>query len=143
MVLDVYNFYSELKDAGKSDVVVINLYEINTYIQNKRVALEKERGNPFGRDEPLLQEDARKLVLTKYYNFLDIFSKADSDILPPRREGVDYRINLKPGARPEDLHYSPLYKISLEKLEVYQNTYWITSERDLSSLVAPYRLPRY
>jgi len=80
--------------------------------------LEKERGNPFRRDEPLLREDAWKLVPIKYYDFFDVFSKVDSDILPPWREGVDYRIDFKPGARPEDLYYSLLYKMSLEELEV-------------------------
>jgi len=46
-----------------------------------------------------------------------MFNKANSNILPPQREGVDHKINLEPGTRPENLHYSPLYKISLEELK--------------------------
>jgi len=119
MVLDAYNFYFKLKNTNKLDIIVTNLYEINTYIQNKYAALEKERGDPLGRNEPSLQKDTRKLVPTKYHNFLDIFSKANSDILPPQKEGVDYKINLEPETRPEDLHYSPLYKMLLKELKAY------------------------
>jgi len=80
--------------------------------------LEKEKGDPFGKNEPLLRKDTRKLVPIEYYDFLNIFNKVDSNILPPRREGVDYRINLEFKTRLKDLYYNLLYKILLEKLKV-------------------------
>jgi len=32
IIFNVYNFYSKLKDAGESDIIVINLCEIDIYI---------------------------------------------------------------------------------------------------------------
>jgi hypothetical protein len=48
-----------------------------------------------------------------YRDFIDIFSKAASDRLPPHRS-YDYKIALE---KENILIYSPLYKIFLEKLE--------------------------
>ena len=79
----------------------------------------KKKSNPLKRDKPLLRKNTWKLVPIKYYNFLNIFSKVDSNILPPQRKGIDYRIDLEPRAWPEDLYYSLLYKILLKKLKVY------------------------
>jgi len=42
-------------------------------------------------------------------------------MLPKYRGGYnDYYIYIEAGKRPEDLGYSPLYKISLDELEVYR-----------------------
>jgi len=32
IILNVYDFYSKLKNIGKSDIIVTNLCEIDTYI---------------------------------------------------------------------------------------------------------------
>ena len=70
------------------------------------------------------EEDFRKRVLEKvpqaYHQFLDVFSKAESDTITPYRIGVDYKIELTKGAKPEDLGYSPLYKLSAYELETYK-----------------------
>jgi len=56
-----------------------------------------------------------------YNDFLDVFSKTDSNTLSKYRGGYDnYYIYVEAGKRPEDLGYSPLYKISLNKLKVYR-----------------------
>ena len=56
-----------------------------------------------------------------YNNFLDVFSKTDSNTLPKYRGEYDnYYIYVEAGKRPEDLGYSPLYKMSLDELEVYR-----------------------
>ena len=57
-----------------------------------------------------------KKVLEEYYDFLNVFSKYDSDILP-EYQPYDHKIELEPGYWPKELSYSPLYKISLNKLE--------------------------
>jgi hypothetical protein len=49
-----------------------------------------------------------------YYDFIDIFSKAASDLLPPHRS-YDYKIILE---KENILTYSPLYKMSLKKLKI-------------------------
>ena len=42
-------------------------------------------------------------------------------MLPAHRRGYDdYYIYIEAGRRPEDLGYSPLYKILLNELEVYR-----------------------
>ncbi|KAK7960412.1 retrovirus polyprotein [Apiospora saccharicola] len=46
-----------------------------------------------------------------YKDFHNVFSKKDSDVLAPYRPGVDHHIELNEGSKPEDLGYSPLYKI--------------------------------
>lgn len=55
-----------------------------------------------------------------YYDYLDMFSKAKSDRLLPLRVGVDYKIELTLGLVLEDLNFSLLYKLSLDKLEAYR-----------------------
>jgi hypothetical protein len=48
-----------------------------------------------------------------YHDFINIFSKVASDLLPPHRS-YDYKIILK---KENTLTYSPLYKISFKELE--------------------------
>jgi hypothetical protein len=52
-------------------------------------------------------------VPNNYKDFIDIFSKIESDKLPPHRS-YDYKITLKSD---NILKYSPLYKISIKELE--------------------------
>jgi len=56
-------------------------------------------------------------VLYCYHLLLDMFSKADSDAMPPFRANVDHKIELLPGSNPEDLGYTALWKLSTEELE--------------------------
>jgi len=56
-------------------------------------------------------------VPTCYHDYLDVFSKAESDTLPPFRPKVDHKIELLPGSSPEDLGYTGLWKLSAEELE--------------------------
>jgi hypothetical protein len=49
-----------------------------------------------------------------------MFSKAKLDRLPPLRPGINYKIDLVLGVAPEELSFSPLYKLSLEELEAYR-----------------------
>jgi hypothetical protein len=59
-------------------------------------------------------------VPTEYYDYLDVFSKVELDILPIVKPGVDYRVKLNEGYLPKDLRYNLLYKMSLEESEVYK-----------------------
>ena len=51
-----------------------------------------------------------------YLEFPDVFSKVQSDVLPPFRLTIDYKIQLMEGAHPEDLNYSPIYKLLAKEL---------------------------
>ena len=68
-------------------------------------------------DDNELYRLALEKVPTCYYNCLDMFSKADSDALPPFRPNVDYKIELLPGSNSGDLGYTGLWKLSAKELE--------------------------
>lgn len=72
-------------------------------------------------DDETLRRKVFESVPYVYHEYLDVFSKAESDRLALYREGVDYRIELKEGKSEDDLGFSPLYKMSLEELEAYRD----------------------
>jgi transposase InsO family protein len=67
--------------------------------------------------EPTEDELDDELVLEKippeYRDFLDVFSKKESDVLPPHRT-IDHKIEL---LKDHDMGYSPLYKMSVGELQ--------------------------
>jgi hypothetical protein len=69
--------------------------------------IENRRNLFFSTEEELAQ------VPEAYYDFIDIFSKTASDLLPPHRS-YDHKIILE---KENILTYSPLYKIFLKELE--------------------------
>jgi predicted aspartyl protease len=112
------NTYPLMKMARKAPAAgVTSLFEIDCLIQ-----VEKERAKAgkdgLGDDSAELQKLVDKMLPPEYRKYHDVFSKAKSDKLPPYRPATDHKIDLTDDARPEDLGYSPLYKLSLEELEV-------------------------
>jgi hypothetical protein len=101
--------------AKKGHLGVTSLYEIDRFIQDRQ---EMDLAARSLTDD---KEELRHLVETKvpkdYSDYYDVFSKVRSDELPPYRRGVDHKIDLIPDARPEELNYSPLYKMSVAELE--------------------------
>ena len=59
--------------------------------------------------------DPPTVLPPQYHEFLDIFSKDDTDKLPPLRPGVDHEIKMEPGIQAPS---GPLYGMSREELEV-------------------------
>ena len=59
--------------------------------------------------------DPATLLPTQYQKFLDIFSKDDTDKLPPLHSGVDHKIKMEPGTQAPS---GCLYSMSREELEV-------------------------
>ena len=55
-----------------------------------------------------------------YYNFLDIFNKAKSNVLPDYKIGINYQIKLEEGYYKDELGVNPLYRIILTELEEYR-----------------------
>ena len=65
--------------------------------------------------KPKKHVDPATLLSAQYHKFLDIFSKDDTDKLPPLHPGVDHKIKMEPGTQAPS---GPLYSMSREKLEV-------------------------
>jgi hypothetical protein len=111
---------------------VTSLYEIDRFIQDKK---NKEAG--LEDDEEELRRKVLTIVPPEYHEFQDVFSKVQSDTLPPFRPTIDHKIQLTEGAQPEDLEYSPMYKLSKNwrPASVLSRR---TSARDLSRPVKPH-----
>ena len=63
-----------------------------------------------------LQAKIQELILNIYYNYLDIFSKAELNKLLKLREAGNYSIYLQNSKGQKSLGFAPLYKLILEKL---------------------------
>ena len=59
--------------------------------------------------------DPATVLPPQYHEFLDIFSKDDTDKLPPQCSGVDHEIKMEPGTQAPS---GPLYGMSREELKV-------------------------
>lgn len=93
---------------------VTTLHAIDKAIQEKRVASEELMPS----DSDSLRQKALQVVPEQYHGYLDVFSKFESDKLPPYRP-CDHKITLNEGAKPEELlGYSGLRKMSLEEMEI-------------------------
>ena len=105
---------------AKADIGMTSIYEIDRLIEDRKA--EELNDDPLSRDP----EQVRQLIAEKLPSYLDdfkdVFSKAQSDDLPPHREAADHRIELKEGAA-ERLAAapSPLYGMDREKLELVKD----------------------
>ncbi|CAJ2504095.1 Uu.00g114890.m01.CDS01 [Anthostomella pinea] len=90
-------------------------YSITTLFSIDGVITQKKKESMLNDDDNDLRRKAEELVPRQYHDHLDVFSKVRSDELSPSRPGVDHKIDLV--GKPEDLGYSPLYKMSLEEME--------------------------
>ncbi|OQD77940.1 hypothetical protein PENDEC_c002G02087 [Penicillium decumbens] len=94
-------FYRQAKKEG-SEVFLISLEEIDRILENKRYERQSE------------ERETKRVVPKHYDDYTDVFSKQDSDTMPPHREFVDHKIILEEGITPR---YCPLYKQSEEELQ--------------------------
>ena len=97
--------------AKKQTPYVTSLCEIDRYIQD-----EKDEIRGLKEDTEEFRRQAIAKIPECYHDLLDEFSKVESDKLPPHRQR-DHKIEFVEGKSEQDLHYSPLYKMSLEELE--------------------------
>ena len=63
--------------------------------------------------EARAETDPKSVVPEEYHDFLDVFSKKNSDTLPPHRK-YDHKIQLEEEQKPG---HAPLYKMSSEELD--------------------------
>jgi hypothetical protein len=77
-------------------------------------ASNESASNESASNEALAWDEAVKKVLPQeYWDYIDVFLKAESDKLPPHRP-YDHKIELE---AENTLGYSPLYKMSNDELE--------------------------
>lgn len=131
-----------LKVAGKLDtpeVGVITLMEIDKYIQ---IARKREaEDDPLAEDEESLRALVDSVLPSHYHEYRDVFSRKDSDRLPPSRN-YDHKIELTPGKRPEDIGSNPLYKMSSEELEACRQYILENLQKGwIEACVAPWAAP--
>jgi hypothetical protein len=122
-------FYRHLRKA-KTESFITSLYEIERIIEEKR-------GLHPSNDAEL--EAIKQAIPPEYEEYADVFSKRESDTLPPHRGDSDHRIELEEEAKPG---YCPLYKQSAEELEAIKK--YITENLHKGFLVpssSPYASP--
>ena len=64
--------------------------------------------------QPKTRTDPAAALPPEYHDYLDVFSQAEADKLPPHRD-ADHKIDLEPGKVPP---YGPLYGMSQDELKV-------------------------
>lgn len=122
---DAHLFHFNCKQKGNV-LFSTSLYEIDRLIedatsarqQNLWRSLQQMTPSPMGKSTLQIfaaEEDVSK-VPNAYRDFIDVFSKEDSNVLPPNRP-YDHKIILE-GEGEAALRYSPLYKMSAEELSV-------------------------
>lgn len=95
-------FHRHLQREG-TKVFVTSLAEID------RIIDEKQR-------RTIETEEIHQAVPAYYHDKTALFSKIESDMLPPLRGAPDHRIELEEGKDPSVLGYCPLYKQTEEEL---------------------------
>jgi hypothetical protein len=93
-------FYYNFKNAD-NELFSTSLYKIDRIIDKRRHSI-------------ISIEEELAYVPNIYKDFINIFSKIESDKLPPHRS-YDHKITLENN---NILKYSPLYKIFIKKLEI-------------------------
>ncbi|KAJ8127922.1 hypothetical protein O1611_g5714 [Lasiodiplodia mahajangana] len=105
--------FMRLARRQKSPMHVCTLAEIDSAIRHHPEADALFPDN----EKEELKKKAWETVPEEYRDLLRAFSKVDSDTLPPRRS-IDHRIEFTEGKSRDDLPNNPLYRMSLEELEV-------------------------
>ncbi|MGH7240355.1 MAG: hypothetical protein ACREHG_09890, partial [Candidatus Saccharimonadales bacterium] len=96
----------------RSPVYITSLHEID------RVTEEKRREIAGAGDDLTDEQEVEARLPAAYKDFKDVFSKKDSDILPPFRKNIDFKLELEEGKDPvKEVGHAPLYKMNLEELE--------------------------
>jgi hypothetical protein len=111
-VIGAVGFYYNLKNAD-NELFSTSLYEIDRIINKRRyfiISIEKELA----------------YVPNIYKDFIDVFSKIESDKLPPHRS-YDYKITLENN---NTLKYSPPYRISIKELEILKQYFLDNLKKD-------------
>lgn len=106
-IIHPLTFGHMLKKGGGNEKhnILTSLAELNAEIQ------DLESIEPLGD-----ADEYREKVPLRYHQYLDVFSRKKSDILPPSRQDTDMSIETE-GRPDEKLSYSPLYRMSTQELK--------------------------
>ena len=115
----VSNSKKEFVELPTIDISIIGAAAFNTLVQQASHVKNMEIFSISIRDikkalVPKSTTDPAKKLPTEYHNFLDVFFRADSDILPPHRL-YDHKIPLM---EEKILPWGPLYSMSQDELKV-------------------------
>lgn len=109
---------------SENEIFTTSIHELDVLIASKRQD-QLSSINEIKQSATLASitaSDDQIQIPQQYSEYSDVFSKTDSNILPPHR-AYDHKIILE-GEGEKALKYSPLYKMSLEELESVK--IWIT-----------------
>jgi transposase InsO family protein len=110
------------------EIFCTSLYEIERLIERRLL----------GEAEEDKQEIIKRLP-EEYHEFADVFSKRESDLMPPSRKNVDFKIHLEDEADPvRDIGHGPIYKMNAEELEA---AYKYMAENLEKGFIAPSSAP--
>lgn len=99
-----------LHSKWKTPTYITSLQEINKLIAKKQHFSGAEKGS----DKAEIEEQLPEV----YREFKDVFSKEESDKLPPFQKNVDFDVKLEPKSDPvQIIGHAPLYKMNAEELE--------------------------
>jgi predicted aspartyl protease len=107
-------------NAQRPNVVIghTSIYEVDQLIDDKRQSQGQEQDQ--SEEDDIQQIMNEKLPWTGYAGATKAcFSKKDSDVLPPHREGIDHKIELLTPSH--NLSTSPLYSMSIEQLQLVKD----------------------
>lgn len=113
-VVDEATIFRLAESEGNEGCFLTCIFEIERRIQE----VEGPTHEALPYDSQELIDMALKKVPKRYHHLLRTFSKAESDKLAPHRDGIDLKITINDGCSSNDLGFSPLYKMSLEELEI-------------------------
>lgn len=97
--ISAWDFRYECRQAPRENVFAITLQDISDH--------RAKQAKP--------DLDPRQLLPTEYHAYVDVFSKAASDELPPHRP-YDHHIRLEDGVDARQVGYTPLRRMSDEEL---------------------------
>jgi transposase InsO family protein len=122
-------FHLLSKRKSEDEIFAVTLHEVEALIQERHaerqrvvaistLTVELAEGRQTAQQfaARVNELNVEPLVPPEYAEWAHVFSKAESDILPPHRS-YDHKIELAEGGE-QHLRYSPLYKMSAEELEV-------------------------
>jgi transposase InsO family protein len=137
------------KRKSENEIFVATLHEIDALIDQRAkegaraivisnlTADLMQRRRSAAQFAVAMQElDTEPMIPPEYAEYSHVFSKAESDILPPHRS-YDHKIELE-GEGEKALKYSPLYKMSAEELEAIKQ--YITENLD-KGFIEPSQAP--
>ena len=104
-------YYRRLIKEGGKELLAYTIYTVS--LENINKALK-----------PKVKRDPCKLLPPKYYKFLNVFNAQKGKALPPYRDGVDHKIQLKKDLESNDKSppWGPLYGISRDELLILRKT---------------------